>query len=198
MALQYGNSGKSVETLQEQLNNAGVTRLPRLKLDGNFDMLVMARVMEFQFKSRFPIASIDGVVSEITQGKLNATPKSSPIPSKRCIVVDLINEKLYAYNDGVCDLKFRRIKGGDAANPSDRGVFKVYKRLRYHTSSLYPEPPGNMDCALFYNKGEALHQGPVTEYSHGCIHVKPRKAERLFNWAASHDTNVIVVKIKRY
>jgi hypothetical protein len=28
-----------------------------------------------------------------------------------------------------------------------------------------------MSFAVFYNKGEALHEGPVDASSHGCVHV---------------------------
>jgi hypothetical protein len=30
---------------------------------------------------------------------------------------------------------------------------------------------GNMSFAVFYNRGEALHAGPLDESSHGCVHV---------------------------
>jgi hypothetical protein len=30
---------------------------------------------------------------------------------------------------------------------------------------------GNMNFAVFYNKGEAIHSGPVDLSSHGCVHV---------------------------
>jgi hypothetical protein len=38
----------------------------------------------------------------------------------------------------------------------------------------YTRPPGtmaNMHLAVFYNRGEAIHVGPVGESSHGCVHV---------------------------
>ena len=50
-----------------------------------------------------------------------------------------------------------------------------------------------MNFSLFYNGVEALHQGPVTKESHGCIHVKDGEAERLFEWVGSNDVTVIVV-----
>ena len=31
--------------------------------------------------------------------------------------------------------------------------------------------PANMSLAVFYNKGEALHAGPLDYSSHGCVHV---------------------------
>ena len=38
---------------------------------------------------------------------------------------------------------------------------------------------GNMDFAVFYNKGEALHGGPIDVSSHGCVHVDWTDIKRL-------------------
>jgi hypothetical protein len=81
------------------------------------------------------------------------------LPSGRCILVDLVNDRLRAFDNGLTKLDFRPIKGGARSDPSTRGVFKVFKRLRHHTSSKFPIPPGNMDFSLFYNGAEAIHQG---------------------------------------
>ncbi len=194
MTLRYGMKGSSVKALQTQLNAAGVTRLPRLDLDEQYGSLTMARVMEFQFNIKFATKDTDGIDGPITQGKLDKTKSSSPKPDGRVILVDLINSRLRAFNDGTRDLDFKPIAGGSTSDPSTRGVFKVFKRLRHHTSSKFPIPPGNMDFALFYHGAEALHQGPPTEASHGCIHVEPSQAERLFKWAGKHDVMVIVLK----
>jgi hypothetical protein len=40
--------------------------------------------------------------------------------------------------------------------------------------------PANMSLAVFYNKGEALHAGPLDYSSHGCVHV---------GWAAIQQVN---------
>jgi len=137
--------------------------------------------MEFQFFSGFPTPQQDGQFGPLTDKKLAAHRKSSPPPTGRVIVVDLINNRLRAFRNGTKDLDFKPIRGGSASDPSTRGVFKVVRALRHHTSSKFPIPPGNMDFSLFYNGGEALHQGPPDESSHGCIHVAPSEAERLFN-----------------
>jgi lipoprotein-anchoring transpeptidase ErfK/SrfK len=192
--LKYGMVDPAVKDLRARLNGASTTRLPRLALDTSFDIMTMARVMEYQ--SRRGLAT-DGVVGPKTHRSLNAQPNRPSAPLGRCVVVDLINNQLYAFESGAQQFHFLRIKGGSTTDPSDRGVFKVRRRLRYHTSSQFPEPPGNMDFSLFYNKGEALHQGPTTAESHGCIHVRPVEAEQLFNWAGQVDLMVIVVKLTR-
>lgn len=45
-------------------------------------------------------------------------------------------------------------------------------RKRYSKNLL-----ANMSYAVFYNKGEALHEGPLEASSHGCVHVDWNKSE---------------------
>ena len=52
---------------------------------------------------------------------------------------------------------------------------KVGPRNRY-TKDL---GPANMHLAVFYNRGEALHLGPINESSHGCVHVGPGDVIRM-------------------
>lgn len=190
----YSASGPGVIKIQQQLNVASTTRLPRLNTDGAYGALTMGRVMEFQSQEKI---GIDGAVGPETQRVLDAEKPVSAAPSGFCILVDLINNRLRAFQHGGLALDFKPIHGGSATDPSTRGVFKVFRRERFHTSSKFPIPPGNMDFALFYHGAEALHQGPPTVPSHGCIHVEPSQAEKLFNWAkASRDIMVIVLKLK--
>lgn len=204
MALKLRSKGPAVGALQTQLNSAGETRLPRLVVDEDFGSLTMARVMEFQFHAKLGRSGTDGMVGPTTQGKLDATKASSPPPRGQVVVVDLINNRLRAFTSGRLDHDFRPIHGGSASDPSTRGVFKVFKAFRKHTSSKFPIPPGNMDFSLFYHGAEALHQGPPTVESHGCIHVEPTQAEKLFRWAGGtdktdgdpvNDVMVIVLKL---
>jgi hypothetical protein len=203
MTLKPGTNSPEVVALQQQLNSRGATRLPRLSEDTNYGPLTMARVMEFQFNSKFALAGMDGIVGPVTQARIDSTPSSSPSPSGQVILADLINRRLRAYRDGVLECDFSPIIGGRASAPSTRGVFKVYKAFRHHTSSKFPKPVGNMDFSLFYHGAEALHQGSPTVASHGCIHVAPGQAEKLFRWAggtdatsgkAVNDVMVIVLK----
>jgi hypothetical protein len=203
MILKLTATGAQVGALQRRLNTCGDTRLPRLKDDNVFGSLTMARVMEFQFQSKFSTAATDGVVGPITQAKIDVTPSKSPAPLGQVILVDLIHGRLRAFRNGALQHDFSPIKGGSASDPSTRGVFKVFKAFRHHTSSKFPIPPGNMDFSLFFHGAEALHQGPPTIPSHGCIHVEPSQAEKLFRWAggtdatsgqAVNDVMVIVLK----
>lgn len=194
--LKRNSRGAAVETVQRQLNCCNPTRLPRLVPDGIYGVRTMARVMEYQFQHKL---SPDGQVGPNTSRRLGSTPTTctnAAAPSGRCIVVDLINNRLTAYLNGSQQLKVQPIRGGKPGAESDRGVFKMdtKRRYRHHTSSQHPTPQDNMQFSLFYNGGEAIHQGSASVPSHGCIHVPAPHAERIFRFAGSFDVIVIVVK----
>lgn len=211
MLYKYGNSGIEIKDLRKRLNIHGDTCQGSLfEFVSFFNSHMMARVMEFQYyKGTTP----DGIVGPKTIKKLNAPPK--PTSKKffnRCVIIDLMNNYLWAYDSGkpvkFSTLEFLPIKGGTKGHPTKRGAFRMKKRrLRKHTSSLYPYPPGNMDFSLFFDGARAIHKGPTTDYdpktpeddslSHGCIHVEPHYAEKLFDWAGNKEILVLVLKPTR-
>ena len=48
-------------------------------------------------------------------------------------------------------------------------------RGRYSPEGL----PANMHWAVFYNRGEAIHAGPLGESSHGCVHIGEADLRRM-------------------
>jgi hypothetical protein len=193
--------GQDVLDVQNSLNHHNPTRLPRLDLDGDksdhgYGIMTMARAMEFQFKRSL---TTDGACGPKTQHELGKHRVSSPAdPSGRCILVDLFNNRLTAFEGGVPvpDCVQLPCHGG-SDNPSTRGVFQLTsRRLRHHTSSEFPEPPDNMQFSMFYHKGEAIHLGPPAESSEGCIHVGLPGVQKLFEWAGASNIIVIIAKEK--
>lgn len=190
-------SGQDIGTVQDGLNNHNPTRLPRLGVDNRYGVFTTARVMEFQHQDRI---EPDGAVGPITEGKLSVGQASPTNPTGKCIVVDLIfRNRAHAFKDGNPVLKDIPCHGGSPSDPSTRGVFFVDKarRFRHHTSAQFPIPPDNMQFSLFYNKGQAIHLGPASLPSHGCIHVDMPGAEQLFRFAGSDDVMVIIVKRRK-
>jgi hypothetical protein len=192
--LKYGDSGPAVEQIQNALNLAAPTRLPRLPVTSEFDALTAGRVTEFQSLDDL---TMDGVVGPQTTAKLQqAAPGQNDPPNPpqgRSILVDLFSRKLTAYDQGVPALNISPIAGGRPGYRSTNGMFEMtQRRLRRHSSSEFPGKD-NMDFALFYHEGEALHQGNPDVESHGCIHVPAPYAEQLFDWAGSTDIWVIVI-----
>jgi len=192
--LKYDDSGPAVQQIQTALNLAELTRLPRLNINSQFDALTVGRVMEFQSLNHL---TADGVVGPQTSAKL---PQSVPAqndpsdpPQGRSLLVDPFNRKLTAYDHGNPALNISPIAGGRPGYRSINGMFEMtQRRLRRHSSSEFPGKD-NMDFALFYHEGEALHQGNPEVQSHGCIHVPVPHAEQLFDWAGSTDIWVIVI-----
>ena len=96
-------------------------------------------------------------------------------------------------------LSFDIAGGSEALGKTDKGNFTVQRieGIGYNSGTFsgrpgidYPrasrEGPrnryskdlgGNMNYAVFYNRGEALHGGPLDYSSHGCVHVDWYKPE---------------------
>jgi len=146
----------------------------------------MARVLEFQHEKRI---GVDGDCGPTTHRTLDGSPcpKIVAKPHGKCILVDLVGNRIHAFEDGAEKMNISPVRGGSKEDPSHKGVFRVFKWRRHHTSSKFPEPPDNMEFALFYNGGEAIHSGPPDEDSHGCIHVDDPDVGKLFFWAGGKD-----------
>jgi len=188
-------SGNDVQQLQERLNSLDPTRLPRLNSNGRFDVPTKARAMEYQFLQGLVVDGVVGPKTWARLAKAAAAHRTGGTPRGKCILVDLIHSTLISYSSGQPVMTVSPVHGGSPDHPSHAGVFPMSsRRLRQHTSSSYPIPPGNMNFSLFYNGPEALHQGPGSVSSKGCIHVNAPYAEQLFNWAGADDVLVIVVK----
>src|SRR5260221_5530345 len=154
--LKYSDSGPAVEQIQAALNLGGLTRLPRLLINSEFDALTTGRVMEFQSLNHL---SVDGVVGSQTSAKLPqiGPGQSDPPdpPQGRSVLVDLFNRKLTAYDHGVSALNISPIAGGRPGYRSTNGMFEMTsRRLRRHSSS---EVPGqdNIDFSVFLYQRQA-------------------------------------------
>lgn len=94
------------------------------------------------------------------------------------------------YKDSISTSKFKVTGGSKEVGKTDAGEFTVhriegngYNSGKYSGKVDLKEREGpmnryskkgigsNMSYAVFYNKGEALHEGPIDSTSHGCIHV---------------------------
>ena len=153
--LKHGDSGLSVEQLQTALNLAGLTRLPRITVDGQFNALTVGRVMEFQ---SFSGLTVDGVVGPQTDGRLSHAPaenqQSPSSPTGRSILADLYGRVLHAYDQGISALQISPISSGRPGFRSTPGMFQMTsRRLRRHSSSEFPGKD-NMDflCSIMTAK----------------------------------------------
>ncbi len=107
--------------------------------------------------------------------------------SQKRIVIDLSEQKAYAYEDGV--VRFSgRISSGKEGRETPTGEYRVLEKKRYHLSNLWPRPSGGAKMhymlRLSYG-GIAMHLGYVPNHpaSHGCVRMKNGFAQRMFKWA---------------
>ena len=89
------------------------------------------------------------------------------------------------------------ISSGAKGYETPSGIFNIFRKERYYMSKQHPDPSGvnNMDFSLWFtHRGHAIHMGSDDKMSHGCIHVGPKGAETMFNWAKKDRTKVVVTR----
>ena len=89
------------------------------------------------------------------------------------------------------------ISSGAKGNETPSGIFTVFRKERFYMSKAHPEASGinNMDFSLWFTqRGHAIHMGNNDAMSHGCIHVGPKGAESMFNWATKDRTKIVITR----
>lgn len=124
--------------------------------------------------------------------------------SKKEILVDRGEQKLYAYENGELYMQ-ADISTGLALTPTPRGTFTVYKKTpsRYMQGPLpnlpsdqYYDLPG-VPWNLYFTEGGAVihgaywHKSFGIPYSHGCVNVLPSEAHTLYTWAELGTTVIV-------
>ncbi len=75
-----------------------------------------------------------------------------------------------------------RMQPGEGAKRTPRGTFTINKKAAVYFSHTYG---GAMPYSVFWgHDGIAYHEGSLTGFSHGCIHLTMANAKRFF--AALH------------
>lgn len=113
-----------------------------------------------------------------------ATPT---ITTGKQIVVDLSDQRVYAYENGNL-LQNVSVSTGTAAFPTVQGDYKVY--LKYESQTM--SGPGynlpGVPYVMYFYKGYSLHgtywhSNFGTPMSHGCVNMYTPDAQWLWNWA---------------
>jgi lipoprotein-anchoring transpeptidase ErfK/SrfK len=63
---------------------------------------------------------------------------------------------------------------------TEPGTFRVFRKNRMWYSTIYNNAP--MPYSVFFDGGEAFHQGSTSVRSHGCVHVGASNASWIFNF----------------
>lgn len=128
------------------------------------------------------------------EGDRDLTKKILPPNSKR-IVVDLSEEKIYAY-DGDQLFMEELVSTGLDSSPTEVGIFKIIRKTpsRYMqgptpgVSTQYYDLPG-VPWNLYFNTDGSVIHGAYWHnkfgkaWSHGCVNLPPKKAKELYEWA---------------
>ncbi len=117
------------------------------------------------------------------------------VSSDKRIVVDLSEQKLYAY-DGTVLFMDELVSTGLDLTPTPRGSFTVFRKMpsRYMQGPLpgisdqYYDLPGVPWNLYFTKEGGAIHGAYWHNrfgelWSHGCVNLPLEKARKLYEWA---------------
>lgn len=121
-----------------------------------------------------------GVVAAGGAALMFATPaqaESAPCSAAARACLDLSTQQAWLMHDGVVDYGPVPVKSGRPSMPTDPGTYHVTFKDRNHVSSVYHVP---MPYSVFFHGGQAFHEGSLTEYSHGCVHLSRGAAETFY------------------
>lgn len=109
----------------------------------------------------------------------SAVPSGPPcaVASRACI--DLSAQQAWLMQDGGVIYGPVPVATGKDGAPTDLGTFRVSWKDLHHRSSEFDNAP--MPYSVFYNGGEAFHEGNVTARSHGCVHLTHLAAQKFYN-----------------
>jgi lipoprotein-anchoring transpeptidase ErfK/SrfK len=116
----------------------------------------------------------------------------------KVIIVDIDDQNLYAYENGVLKFSFFSASG-DKGHPTAiwPSLHKIFRRHEIYRSRAYD---AQMNYAMFFtHDGKAIHQSNAVSItsilkdwginsvgSHGCVRLAEENAKTLFNWTPMH------------
>lgn len=146
----------------------------------------------------------DGVELSFEDGVINTWENEAPTTTAKQIVVDISDQKLYAY-DGETLFMETVISTGLELSPTSIGTFRVFKKM----PSRYMQGPiegaafsdeydlSGVPWNLYFTEGGEVIHGTYwhdnfgNRHSHGCVNLQPQTAKKLYEWATLN-TEVIV------
>lgn len=122
-------------------------------------------------------------------GPAQAATAPAPCSAMARACVDLSTQQAWLMHNGVVDYGPVSVRTGKASAPTDPGTFRVTFKDLHHRSSLFNDAP--MPYSVFFNGGDAFHEGSLTKASNGCVHLT-LSAARTF-YATLHRGDVVQV-----
>ena len=119
-----------------------------------------------------------------------ATADAATMPCARAAraCVDPATQEAWLVRGGKVIYGPVKVRTGRPGFRTAPGTFHVTFKDRNHVSSVYHTP---MPYSVFFNGGDAFHQGSLTVPSHGCVHLSHAAAVRFYN--TLHDGDEVQV-----
>lgn len=111
---------------------------------------------------------------------------ANPCSASARACVDLTNNTTWIQENGRIIYGPVAMSSGRPGYRTSTGTFSVYWKHIDHYSSIFNSAP--MPYAIFFNGGEAFHEGSVNVLSHGCIHLTNSAARYYWNTLDYGDT----------
>jgi lipoprotein-anchoring transpeptidase ErfK/SrfK len=121
---------------------------------------------------RLSALAVAGVAAAGCAALLAASPAQAatrmPCSAAAKACVDLSTQRAWLAHNGVVYYGPVSAKTGRSSFPTDPGTFHVSYKDLHHVSSVYHSA---MPYSVFFNGGDAFHEGSLAVSSHGCVHL---------------------------
>lgn len=109
-----------------------------------------------------------------------ATADAATMPCSRAAraCVDLATQEAWLAHNGKVTYGPVKVRTGRPSFPTAAGTFRVTFKDRNHVSSVYHSP---MPYSVFFNGGDAFHEGSLAVSSHGCVHLTRAAAVKFYD-----------------
>jgi len=115
-----------------------------------------------------------------TQVVAAKAPPGVPCSATAVACVSLSKQEAWFIRNGKVVRGPIRVATGRSGFGTEVGTFKVYRKNRMWYSTIYNNAP--MPYSVFFDGGEAFHEGSVYVRSHGCVHLSATNAAWVFNF----------------
>jgi lipoprotein-anchoring transpeptidase ErfK/SrfK len=115
----------------------------------------------------------------ITGTEASAAPTGSRCSAAALACVDLSSQQAWLMRGGTVTYGPVPVATGKASAPTAPGTFHVTWKDLHHRSSEFHNAP--MPYSVFFNGGDAFHEGSVTVRSNGCVHLTQPAARTFYN-----------------
>lgn len=123
------------------------------------------------------VIAAGGVAGMTATSAQAQTAPTSCLPEARACV-NLTTQQAWLAYDGMLQYGPVPVRTGKASAPTDPGTFRVTYKDQYHRSREFNNAP--MPYSVFFNGGDALHEGSLAVPSNGCVHLTPTAARTFF------------------